>query len=39
MLSKVAIEVLELTNINIKPSPYQILTSMGRSRKANGLAK
>jgi len=39
MLSKVAIEVLELTNTYIKPCPYQILTSMGRSRKANGLAR
>jgi hypothetical protein len=39
MLGKVAMDGLGLINVNFKPCPYQILTSMGGSKKVQRLAK
>jgi len=39
MLGKMAMDGLGLINVNFKPCPYQILTSMGGSKKAQRLAK
>jgi hypothetical protein len=39
MLGKVVVEGLGLTNVNLEPCPYQILTSMGRSERTQGITK
>ncbi len=39
MLGKATIEGFRLTNANLDPFPYHILTSMGGLKKARGLAK
>jgi hypothetical protein len=36
MLGKVAIESLELINVDFEPCPYQLFTSMGILKKARG---
>jgi hypothetical protein len=37
MLGKVVVDGLGLTNADLDPCPYHILTSMGGSKKAQGL--
>ncbi len=39
MLGKIVVDGLGLTNANLDPCPYQILTSMGGSKKAQRLTK
>jgi hypothetical protein len=39
MLGKIVIDGLGLTYANFDPWPYQILTSMGGLKKAQGLTK
>jgi hypothetical protein len=39
MLGKIIVEGLGLTNVDLEPCPYQILTSMGRSKWVQGLTK
>jgi hypothetical protein len=39
MLGKATIDGLGMTNANVDPCPYQILTSMGGLEKARGLTK
>jgi hypothetical protein len=39
MLGKVVVDGLGLTNVNLDPCLYHILTTMGGSKKALGLTK
>ncbi len=39
MLGKVVVEGLKLTDADLEPCLYQILTSMGGSKRAQGIAK
>jgi hypothetical protein len=39
MLGKVDVDGLGLTNVELDPCPYHILTSMGGSEKAQRLTK
>jgi hypothetical protein len=39
MLGKTIVDGLILTNADLDPCPYHILTSMGGSKKAQGLTK
>jgi len=39
MLGKAIVDGLGLTDLNLYPCPYHILTSMGGSKKARGLTK
>jgi hypothetical protein len=39
MLGKVAVDGLGLIDVDLGPCPYQILTSMGGSKKARKLTK
>jgi hypothetical protein len=39
MLGKVKVKGLGLTNVNLEPCPYRILTLMGGLKKVQGLTK
>jgi len=39
ILGKVVIQCFDLTNVDLEPCPYQILTSKGGLEKAQGLTK
>jgi hypothetical protein len=39
MLGKVVVEGLRLIDVDLEPCSYQILTSMGGSKKAQGITK
>jgi hypothetical protein len=39
MLGKIVVEGLALTDVDLEPCPYHILTLMGGSKRAQGITK